>query len=81
MNLWLKAENYSVDQINKLPTVIYAIQIVASWFGTTIAAIYPSWVIYTLASLIMLFSSLCMIIWNIPKSLKSVFASLRLCII
>lgn len=72
MNLWLKAEGYSVDKINKLPTVTYAIQIVASWFGTTVAAIYPSWVIYTLASLVVLFSSLCMIIWHIPKGLKFV---------
>ncbi|KAJ5914160.1 MFS general substrate transporter [Penicillium tannophilum] len=70
MNLWLKAEGYSVTQVNQLPTVIYAIQIVASWFGTTIAAIYPSWIIYTIASLGCLFSTLCMIIWNIPKGLK-----------
>ncbi|KAJ6095703.1 hypothetical protein N7486_006449 [Penicillium sp. IBT 16267x] len=70
MNLWLKAEGYSVTQVNQLPTVIYAIQIVASWLGTTIAAIYPSWIIYTIASLGCLFSTLCMIIWNIPKGLQ-----------
>ncbi|KAL4933278.1 major facilitator superfamily domain-containing protein [Aspergillus undulatus] len=50
MNLWLKAEGYSVTQINQLPTVTYAIQIVASWLGTTLASIYSSWIIYTLAS-------------------------------
>ncbi|KAJ5717838.1 MFS general substrate transporter [Penicillium malachiteum] len=70
MNLWLKAEGYSVTQINKLPTVIYAIQIVASWLGTTVAAIYPSWIVYTIATLGCLFSTLCMIIWNIPRGLK-----------
>ncbi|GAQ45602.1 pantothenate transporter [Aspergillus niger] len=32
MNLWLEAEGYSVPQVNKLPTVTYAINIVASWF-------------------------------------------------
>lgn len=74
MNLWLKAEGYSVTQVNKLPTVIYAVQIVASWFGTTIAAIYPSWAIYSIASLGCLFSTLCMIIWNIPKGLKYVLS-------
>ncbi|KAJ5646662.1 MFS general substrate transporter [Penicillium lividum] len=70
MNLWLKAEGYSVTQVNKLPTGIYAIQIVASWLGTTIAAIYPSWIIYSIASFGCLFSALCMIIWNIPTGLK-----------
>ncbi|QKX60309.1 uncharacterized protein TRUGW13939_07452 [Talaromyces rugulosus] len=70
MNLWLKEEGYSVTQINKLPTVIYAINIVASWLGTTLAAIYPSWVIYILASTCCLFSTLCMIVWSIPTGLK-----------
>ncbi|CAI7638032.1 unnamed protein product [Penicillium pancosmium] len=70
MNLWLKAEGYSVTQINQLPTVIYAITIVASWLGSTLASIYPAWIIYTLASACVLFSTLCMIIWNIPTALK-----------
>ncbi|KAJ5669564.1 MFS general substrate transporter [Penicillium macrosclerotiorum] len=72
MNLWLKAEGYSVSQINQLPTVAYAIQIVASWLGSSLASIYPSWIIYTLASACCLFSALCMIIWNIPTGLKFV---------
>ncbi|OQE80467.1 hypothetical protein PENNAL_c0046G01349 [Penicillium nalgiovense] len=41
MSLWLKEEGYSVTQINQLPTVTYAVNIVASWLGTTLAAIYP----------------------------------------
>ena len=48
MNLWLKSEGYSIVQVNRLPTVTYAINIVASWLGTTLAAIYPSWIIYTI---------------------------------
>lgn len=70
MSLWLKAEGYSVTQINQLPTVTYAINIVASWLGTTLAAIYPEWIIYTIASVCCLFSTLCMIVWNIPTTLK-----------
>ncbi|KAL4955205.1 major facilitator superfamily domain-containing protein [Aspergillus filifer] len=70
MNLWLKAEGYSVSQINQLPTVTYAIQIVASWLGTTLASIYPSWIVYTIASVCCLFSTLCMCIWTIPTGLK-----------
>lgn len=70
MNLWLKAEGYSVVQINQLPTVIYAITIVASWLGTTVAAIYPNWAIYTIVSVCCVFSTLCMTIWNIPTGLK-----------
>lgn len=72
MNLWLKAEGYSVVQINQLPTVINAITIVASWLGSTVAAIWPPWAIYTFATACMLFSTLCMIIWTIPTGLKYV---------
>ncbi|CAK7214554.1 hypothetical protein SCUCBS95973_002186 [Sporothrix curviconia] len=68
--LWLKAEGYSVVQVNRLPTVISAINIVASWLGTTLAAIYPSWIIYTFVSVCCVFSTICMIIWNIPTGLK-----------
>ncbi|KAF5865977.1 hypothetical protein ETB97_001555 [Aspergillus alliaceus] len=52
MSLWLKGEGYSVTQINKSPTVTYAINtinIVASWLGTTLAAIYLTWLTYTIA--------------------------------
>ncbi|OQE11517.1 hypothetical protein PENVUL_c002G00324 [Penicillium vulpinum] len=72
MNLWLKAEGYSVTQINQLPTVTYAVTIVASWLGSTLAAIYPEWIIFTIACACCTFSSLCMIIWNIPTALKFV---------
>lgn len=73
MNLWLKEEGFSVVQINQLPTVTYAINIVASWLGTTLAAIYPSWIIYSGAVSCLVFSAICMIVWNIPKALKYVF--------
>lgn len=70
MNLWLKEEGYSVVDINQLPTVIYAIRIVASWLGTTLAAVYPSWVIYTILTVCASFSTICMMVWNIPTALK-----------
>ncbi|KAE8391409.1 putative pantothenate transporter [Aspergillus alliaceus] len=75
MSLWLKGEGYSVTQINKLPTVTYAINtinIVASWLGTTLAAIYLTWLTYTIALVCCLFSASCMIVWNIPTGLKFV---------
>ncbi|KAK8214324.1 major facilitator superfamily domain-containing protein [Phyllosticta capitalensis] len=70
MNLWLKAENFSVPQINKLPTALYAITALASWLGTTLAAIYPSWAIYSISSAACIFSSICMTVWFIPTALK-----------
>lgn len=70
MNLWLKAEGYSVVQVNQLPTVVNAVTIVASWLGSSLAAIWPSWTLYTFASLCCFFSTLCMIIWTIPTGLK-----------
>ncbi|KAJ6044808.1 uncharacterized protein N7446_003002 [Penicillium canescens] len=72
MSLWLKAEGYTVKQINQLPTVTYGVQIVVSWLGTTLAAIYPEWIIFTIASAFCLFSTIVMIIWNVPTGLKSV---------
>ncbi len=70
MNLWLKDQGYSVVQINQLPTVTYAINIVSSWLGTTLAAIWPTWVLFTFAEGSALFATLCMIIWDIPVGLK-----------
>ncbi|KAL4736947.1 major facilitator superfamily domain-containing protein [Aspergillus similis] len=70
MNLWLKDEGYSVTKINQYPTVVQAITIVSSWLGTTLASIYPSWIIYTIISTFSLFSTLCMCIWYIPTGLK-----------
>ncbi|KAG6362272.1 hypothetical protein INS49_010502 [Diaporthe citri] len=70
MNLWLKAEGYSTVKVNELPTGTYAITAVASWLGATLAAIYPSWAIYSIETTCVLFSTICMIVWNIPKPLK-----------
>ncbi|KPM41484.1 hypothetical protein AK830_g5061 [Neonectria ditissima] len=70
MNLWLKEEGYSVEKINTLPTVTFAITVVASWLGTTLAAIYPAWIIYTVVEACCMFATLCMIVWTIPTGLK-----------
>lgn len=69
MNLWLKQEGFSVVQINELPTAYFAVLIVASWLGTTLAAIYPAWVIFGVQTVMVLFSILCMIVWDIPRGL------------
>lgn len=70
MNLWLKAEGFSVVKINELPTGYFAVTAVASWLGTTLAAIYSPWAIYTIQTVLVLFATLCMIIWRIPQALK-----------
>ncbi|PSR92418.1 major facilitator superfamily domain-containing protein [Coniella lustricola] len=72
MNLWLKAEGFSVVQINELPTALYAINALVSWLGTTLAAIYPAWTIYSIQTCATMFSMLVMIVWNVPQSLKFV---------
>jgi len=72
MNLWLKAEKFSVPQINKLPTGISGIQIVSSWLGTTLATIFPLNAIYAIPMSSAVFSTICLTIWNIPKPLKFV---------
>ncbi|KAK7425935.1 hypothetical protein QQZ08_007517 [Neonectria magnoliae] len=70
MNLWLKEEGYSVEKINTLPTVTSAITVLTSWLGTTLAAIYPSWIIYTIVEACCMFATLCMVVWKIPTGLK-----------
>ncbi|KAL0262485.1 hypothetical protein SLS55_001453 [Diplodia seriata] len=71
MNLWLKAEHYSVPQINKLPTALNAITIVSSWLGTTLAgSVYPAWAVYSVAMAACVFASACMTVWRIPVALK-----------
>lgn len=77
MNLWLKAEGFSTVKINELPTAYYALLAVSSWLGSTLAAIYPAWAIYTIQTVLVLFATLCMIIWNIPRALKYVLLCLR----
>lgn len=69
MNLWLKAEGFSVVQINELPTGYFAVLIVASWLGTTLAAIYPAWTVFGVQTVVVLFSSVCMMVWEIPRGL------------
>lgn len=70
MNLWLKQEGYSVVQINQIPTETFAISAISSWLGATLASIYPSWIIYTISEVLVLFATACMIAWNIPSGLK-----------
>lgn len=70
MNLWLKAEHYSVSRVNTYPTGINAVTALASWLGTTLASIYPSWAIYSISMGSAIFSCICMTIWRIPTGLK-----------
>ncbi|KAF7553121.1 hypothetical protein G7Z17_g3878 [Cylindrodendrum hubeiense] len=72
MSLWLKAEGYSVSQINKLPTGVNGIQIASSLIGTAVAAVYPAWTVVTFTTIFAVFGSICMIVWEIPTSLKFV---------
>ncbi|KAL1643114.1 hypothetical protein SLS58_005083 [Diplodia intermedia] len=71
MNLWLKAEHYTVPQINKLPTALNAVNIVSSWLGTALAgSVYPAWAVYSVAMAACVFASACMTVWRVPVALK-----------
>lgn len=37
MALWLRADNYSIELVNILPTSIDLIRVLSSWLGTTLA--------------------------------------------
>lgn len=76
MALWLKSEPnghvFSDTQINNYPSLFYALTALVSWIGTSLATVYPSWMIYTACSIPPIFSYIIMIIWNVPNGLKTI---------
>lgn len=66
-SLWLKAQGkYSVYQINTYPTVINAISIVASFVGSSLAAVYAPWKIFLIPVIENAIFSIIMTIYNVP---------------
>lgn len=68
-NLWLKAEGYSVDKINYLPTGGNALAIVVTLAWGMLADRTGKfyWLIVSLLG-IMILSNILLSVWNIPKA-------------
>ncbi|KAK2753412.1 hypothetical protein FQN55_003541 [Onygenales sp. PD_40] len=74
MALWLKDEaklhgTYTVPQINTIPTGVQGVSIVVGVLATSLCMIYPIWAVFSVATGILLFSNVCLLIWDIPVGL------------
>jgi ACS family pantothenate transporter-like MFS transporter len=71
MNLWLKAENYSVQMTNILPTIGNAIALVSAYFFAIISDITRwRWQLAIVTLLPYVFGNLVLGIWNVPFGWK-----------
>ncbi|RDW66824.1 hypothetical protein BP5796_09573 [Coleophoma crateriformis] len=75
MALWLKSEaahgkGWTVPQINTIPTGVSAVSIVSTVLLTSLCMLYPIGWIITINQWILIFATICMLIWNIPTGLK-----------
>lgn len=69
--LWLKAEGYSVKDINTITTVMHAVTIVASIICGVFSDIYDAKVLLiAITALLNIFAGILLAIWNIPSGLK-----------
>ncbi|KAK4118832.1 MFS general substrate transporter [Parathielavia appendiculata] len=69
MTLWLKAEGYSVEDINIYSTGVQGTAIAIGIIATNLVMVYPIWVIFSLIAGTLLFCNVCLLIWNIPLGL------------
>lgn len=74
MALWLKAEKYSVNQINVLPTaqpaIAAVVQVVAGMLSDSPLFNGKRWQLIVAMQVVTLFATIVLIIWNIPLGLK-----------
>ena len=70
-NLWLKAEKYSVVQVNTIPTAGSALQVLfALAYGTAADLTGKRMLVANIGSCFLIFVNTLLAIWNIPRALK-----------
>ncbi|KAL4736522.1 major facilitator superfamily domain-containing protein [Aspergillus similis] len=75
MVLWLKdqADRYgtwTVSQINMIPTGVQAVSVFAGVLATSLVMVYPPWAVMGVVASVLLFSNICLLVWDIPLGLK-----------
>ncbi|CAG9991055.1 unnamed protein product [Clonostachys byssicola] len=71
IDLWLKAEGYSVEDINNITGAIPPVTIVACVVNGILSDAYDAKVaLITATGLLNLFAAICLAVWNIPVGLK-----------
>jgi MFS transporter, ACS family, pantothenate transporter len=70
-NLWLKAEKFSVVQVNTIPTAGSALQVLFAFtYGTIADLTGRRMLVANIASVFLIFVNTLLAIWNIPIGLK-----------
>lgn len=69
MTLWLKAEGYSVEQINVYSSGVQAVAIVIGIVATNLVMVYPIWAIFCVIAGTLLFCNISLLVWDIPLGL------------
>ncbi|KEF62305.1 uncharacterized protein A1O9_00277, partial [Exophiala aquamarina CBS 119918] len=72
--LWLKDQaskygNYTVPQINTIPTGAQGVSVVTAVVATSLCMVYPLWSIFSIVQSIYMSAIVCLLIWNIPVGL------------
>jgi hypothetical protein len=65
--------NWTIQQINQIPTGVQAVSAVALLLSTSLCMVYPVWIIVTLIQLITLFAVVILLIWKVPLVLHCKF--------
>ncbi|KAJ5894572.1 MFS general substrate transporter [Penicillium taxi] len=67
---WFFVILWSVPQINNLPTITTGITLISGFLGASMIDIFPKEPIVLTIQLLMLFSNICLSVWNIPDGLR-----------
>ncbi|KAL5041876.1 hypothetical protein BDW71DRAFT_211712 [Aspergillus fruticulosus] len=75
MILWLKDQadrhgTWTVSQINMIPTGVQAVAVFAGVLATSLVMVYPPWAVMGVVASVLLFSNVCLLVWDIPLGLK-----------
>lgn len=73
MTLWLKAEGYSVEQINVYSSGVQAVAIVIGIVAIQLVLVYPIWAIFAVKAGTLFFCNISLLVWDIPLGLHCEF--------
>ena len=72
MALWLRADNYSIELVNILPTFIDLLRALSSWLGTTLAGCLSLRGLWTFQASFVFFAIIVLAVWDVPDILDVV---------
>lgn len=77
MSIWLRNladrnGTYTVPEINTIPTGAQGVSVVGTIIATNLCMVYPTWIIYQIVMVFLMFSNIYMMVWDIPHDLKFV---------